>query len=329
MTTKTTTASFDEFDEELKLDPLERAAAELRHSEITDVLKRAGLVVLAFLQGSFARKTMIAPLRDIDKVVILSHDLRGLHPDELMNRLQTTLAAEYPTAIFDRSRHALQVDFGPETFYFDIVPAWETDGDDDDDVLIANRDSGRWDRSNTRELVRAVAERNQQTGGRFIRQVRMGKHAIRNLLDGLIPGLHIESWAYMVIAESLPHDVACERLLQAGANLLGKDYTEPTGVDLISARLRPDVVTNARPVLERAAQRAAEARRLTEAGDHDEANRLWHAIFGDPFPAPPEQDDGEALRRSFTGGALTSVGTVSTSARVGQRSQPTRSWRSR
>jgi hypothetical protein len=157
----------------------------------------------------------------------------------------------------------------------------------------------------------------------------MGKHAILNLLDGLIPGLHVESWAYSVIIESLAHDVACERLLRAGADLLGKSYTDPTGADLISERLKPDVVATARPVLEQAARQAAEARRLTEVGDHDEANRLWHAIFGDPFPAPPEQDDSEALRRSFTGGAVTSAGTVSTSARSGQRSQPTRSWRSR
>jgi hypothetical protein len=72
--------AFAEFDEELKLDPAERKAAQRLHNEMTQLLIRAGVIVSAFLQGSFARKTMLAPLRDIDKIVIMAGRLAG-QPD--------------------------------------------------------------------------------------------------------------------------------------------------------------------------------------------------------------------------------------------------------
>jgi hypothetical protein len=324
--TTTTADAFEEFDEQLKLDPVERSAAQDVHNAITALLLRAGVIVSAFLQGSFARKTMIAPLRDIDKVLILHPDLQDLTVDQVMDRIQAEVAEVYPDVTFDRSRHALQIDFGEESFYFDTVPAWESDTDDDD-VLIANRETGGWDRSNTRELIRVVAERNDDTDGRFVHEVRMGKQAIKNLLDGIIPGLHVESWAFIEIIEPLDHDEALTRILEAGGRLLGQTYTEPTGVDAISSRLKPDVIETAKPVLEDAARRAREARALTDAGDHNEAIRIWHELLGDCFPEAVAQDDAEALRRSFQGGSITSSGTASSTAAGKQASRPGRSWR--
>lgn len=319
----TTAEAFEKFDENLKLDPVERAAAEKIHTEITDLLIKSEVVVGAFLQGSFARKTMIARLRDIDKVVILHSKLAVLAPDEAMSHIQNTIAAKYPEATFERKRHSIMVDFGETSFSFDIVPAWETPTDD---VLIANRDSGTWDRSNTRELIRVVAERNQVANGRFIHQVRMLKQAVKHLLNGIVPGLHIESWAYIEISASLAHDEAIARVLEIGSRLLGESYTEPTGKDQISSRLKPDIVAKAKPVLADAAYKARQARALTDSGDHNEAIRIWNSLFGDCFPAPISQDDGTALGRSFQGGSITASGTVSTSNSLGQKSQPVRSW---
>jgi Second Messenger Oligonucleotide or Dinucleotide Synthetase domain len=318
--------AFEEYDENLKLDPEERPAAEKVHNEVTDLLIDKGLIVTAFLQGSFRRKTMIAPLRDIDKIVVLHPDLVGLAADEVMDRIEAELRNAYTHAIFTRTRHALQIDFGAATFSFDTVPAWESDTDDDD-VLIANRDTGGWDRSNTRELIRVIADRNLATGGVWIHQVRMAKQVVKYLLDGIVPGLHIESWAFIAVGDKVAHDEALAQILECGASHIGGTYTEPTGVDMISARLKPDVVATALPVLMEAARRAREARNLSLAGDHGEAIRIWHDLCGDCFPEPAAQDAATALGRAFQGGAVTSMGTVTTSQMGFQRSQPTRSWR--
>lgn len=70
-----------------------------------------------------------------------------------------------------------------------------------------------------------------------------------------------------------------------------------------------------------AAVRAQEARALAEAGDHNEAIRIWHDLFGPLFPAPTVQDARSALERSYAGGGVSTVATTT------QRSQPTRPWR--
>jgi hypothetical protein len=323
--------AFEVFDEKLKLNPIERAGVIRLHNEITAVLVAAGVIVRAFLQGSFARKTMLGPLRDVDKIAIMAGrladrpDLSAL-PVLAMIEIEKVLAAAYPNASFERGRHALKVDFGPERCSFDIVPAFETDTDDDD-VLIANTDTNTWDRSNTRTLIRVIAERNQACDGRFVHQVRMAKQYVVHSLEGLIPGLHVETFAYAAVTEPLEHAEACCRILEAGARLLAGTYTDPTGVDRISRKLKPGVAAQAQAGFATAARRAREAQRLAAAGDHHSSLAIWHDLFGDPFPAPPAQAVADALRRSFAGGAVTSTGTVSTTSRGRQPAPPTRAWR--
>lgn len=323
-------AAFDEFDEALKLDPGERLRAERVHNEITEFLTGAGLITSAFLQGSFRRKTMIAPLRDIDKVVVLHESVRGLSPSQVMDGLEAMLRGRYPDATFDRTKHSLKLDLGSDSFDFDVVPAWETPSDDDD-VLIANTEpepgEEPWKRSNTRTLIRVVSERNQATSGRFVRQIRMAKQVIKEHLDGLIPGLHVESWAYLAVTGPMPHDEALAAILTTAADVIGGRYFEPTGVEAISERVDPQDVDLARPILQDLARRADEARRLAAAGDSTEAQRVWAVICGDLFPAPPAQSAGDALNAAFTGGSVTSAGSVSTTPAGAQRSRPTRSWR--
>ena len=72
----TVTEAFVRLRENIKLDPAELARAITIHNKVTEYLKSIGLIVAAFLQGSLARKTMINPLRDIDKVVLLAVDYR-------------------------------------------------------------------------------------------------------------------------------------------------------------------------------------------------------------------------------------------------------------
>jgi hypothetical protein len=319
------TDAFDDFDDELKLDPAERLRAEKCHNEITLLLIGADLIVKAFLQGSFARKTMISPLRDVDKVVILGDKLRGLTPDQVMDRLQEVLAAAYPAVTFDRTRHSLKLDFGDDSFCFDVVPAWETNTDDDD-VLIANRDSGGWDRSNTRQLMRVVAERNKQTDGGFVHAVRMIKHLVAHQMDEIIPGLHVESLAYLGLTSPMTYANACVTIIESAATWLAHGYNDPTGVDPISNRLTPEQRASAQAQFVAAAARATEAHKLAEAGDHDNATRVWHDIFGETFPEPESQLLGAALA-SAAGGSVTSTGHTSATTRGRQPAPPTRSWR--
>ncbi len=321
--------AFDKYHDGLKLNPMERLRAERCHAEITQLLISAGLVLSAFLQGSFARKTMISPLRDIDKVVVLDPSLAGLTPDQVMNRLQSVLETHYPGAKFDRTRHSLKLEFGDDTFCFDVVPAWETDTDDDD-VLIANRDTGGWDRSNTRELMRVVAERNERCNGRFIHVVRMIKHLVAHKMDEVIPGLHVESIAYLAVTAPMGYPDACLAVLEMGALVLASEYTDPTGRDRISDRLTAAERRRAQQFFSTAAATAREAHDLALEGDDSAANAVWYDIFGDPYPKPKSSNMSVAAALAASaGGSITSRGDVSPTRAGRQPAPPSRSWRSR
>ena len=71
----TVSQAFAALRDTIKLDPAEYQRAIAVHNAVTAYLKDAGLITGAFLQGSLARKTMIAPLRDVDKVEDLLFDL--------------------------------------------------------------------------------------------------------------------------------------------------------------------------------------------------------------------------------------------------------------
>ena len=76
---------------QLQLDPAERQAARRLHNDVTSHLSEAGLVAGSFLQGSFARKTMLSPLHDVDKVVILRSGLAPIRPVDIMRRIESAL----------------------------------------------------------------------------------------------------------------------------------------------------------------------------------------------------------------------------------------------
>jgi len=320
-----TPAAFDRYDRSLNLDPAERLRAQQFHNTLSDCLKGLGLIIAAFLQGSFARKTMLKPLRDIDKVVILHPQYAYLLADPMGAQLaakliEDTLQTRYPAARFERCRHAIKIDLGDECFSFDIVPAFEVD-DGSGDVWIMDigksLDCSDWKRSNTRRMIEVVAERNQACGGALVHQVRHVKHFVRTKHDEIIPGLHVEAIAFACITTKLAHDEAAELIFSCGAELLqpGNSYSDPTGVEQLSNKLDSAARSAAQQTFAAAADAARRARRLAVEGDHAGAVAVWFDIFGEPFPAPPNEK--AFLQRLYGAGLAVATPAVT----------PTRAWR--
>jgi hypothetical protein len=324
--------AFDQYDRALNLDPNERLRARVFHNELTTALRLDGLISASFLQGSFARKTMLKPLRDIDKVVILHPDLEHLQSDadgaqSAANIIEAALRRHYPQARVSRSRHSIQLDLGENTFSFDVVPAFELE-DDTDDVMIMDLGndglSNSWKRSNTRRLIEVVSDRNRLCDGKFVHQVRYVKHWVRTALDEVIPGLHVESIAFQCIDERLDDDIAVERILSCGARLLGPvfEYPDPTGSDQLSKKLDLATREAACYAFVKASEIANEAVTRACAGKYDDANALWYSIFGEPFPRPGAKE--RSYLRSLGAGAP-----VSSALAIGPRAtRPVRAWRS-
>ncbi|WP_068923829.1 nucleotidyltransferase domain-containing protein [Planobispora rosea] len=329
-------AAFGHFDTELNLDPAERAKAMDRHHEITDVLTAAGAAASTFLQGSFARKTMPKPLKDVDMVILLPEGYRLAWfgpgrggPAAAMARLRREIEKHWPDARFDvdgKPAHALQVTFADCNFTVDLVPAF-ADVSGGEDVFIADRELDRWERCNTRTLRRLVAERNQVTGGVFVHQVRMGK-AFKTSTPTLqeLCGLVIESLCYAAITQKMAHATALVTFFEHAATAVMGQVMDPTGADDLAEKWTSSDRETYRQAFATAAAQGREALRLAADGEHEAAIEIWHAVFGDPFPVPAPQTPAQALA-ALTAGSITSTGRAVTSRRGAQPNRPARSWR--
>lgn len=315
---------FNQLDENLKLDPRERDRAMAAHNRLGDVLVKAGIAKRTRLQGSFARKTMLPPLKDVDKVIELVDSLKDLldgpgGPEKAMVLIEAAIENVMPGATYEVKQHALGIVLAGESFDFDAVPAFNPE-EGTNWIAIADTEDDDWEPSNTYELIKIIADRNRACGGLWVHQVRMAKQAVKNA--GLkLPGIHIEKYAWDAVTGAMPHPVAVAAILAAGARLLEGEYTEPTGVDRIGDRLEPGQKEHAQAILQRLAGQATDALRLADAGDDDSAANIWAEIFGDPFPKP---DTAKGFLQGLAGGkVVTTAGTLSSTTTA----RRTRAWR--
>lgn len=331
---KTASAAFIQFDEELNLEPTERKAAQRRHQQISKDLTASSLAETTFLQGSFARKTMLKPLKDVDMVVVLTENVAAQlrhpgGPQRAMDMIRDAIRGEFPDAEFDPDEpaaHALQVVFPDCSFTFDLVPAY-ADPHGTEAVFIANREEDCWEWSNARTLNRVIRERNQQTDGQFVHQVRQLKsfksdHPVLDDTDGLL----WEALAYATVTARQPHQQAVADTIQHAATALAGPVYDPTGADDLTAKWTDTERSGFITAVSAAARNAAEARRLEDDDEQDAAIEIWHDVLGDPFPESPPQSADEALR-SLGGGSITSRGRAVPSPRGNQPVRPGRSWR--
>lgn len=320
--------AFDQFDERLALPKGARKRAEAAHNKLRDQLKDAGVAAGSILQGSFARKTMLPPLKDIDIVVFLAAEHGHLKDeaggsDRAMDLIKSAIAAVNSGATFGRSQHALKIDLDDE-FTFDLVPGFDTDIGHDL-IWIADREQDRFELSDTRRVTSLIQQRNQECGGSFIHQVRMIRQWMRNTFEWRLPGFVGECIAYAALTAELPHDEACEAAFTRGADLVSYGSVVVPGSDEnVLDRLTETEVDWLKRELTKARDLANEALQLVSDGDETSAIDVWHSIFGDPFPEAPQQSIEQALT-GLVGGGITSTGRSSQAARR-DRVPATRSW---
>ncbi len=299
----TTQALFQRFHDSLKLPRREVEFARGFRSVIEEGLKAGGIAVQSsFLQGSLAKKTMIAPLKDVDLVIVLSRSAyEGYDVAQVFqlvaNALRAALRSEYQYLVVGvPKKYAIPIDLGDSLPSFDIVPAFEAE-DSSDDILIGNTENNQWETSNTREMMRAVSEANQATGGVLVHVVRMVKNAVRRHFDDGIPGIAVEGAAVRALKDPAPYPDASTVLFARLADEVARGMIyDPTDTDDLIEKLED----GASDWLNSKAAEAARALRLSEAGNEDEAWLWWYRLFGEPFPTPPT-DDVDGLKEIMSG----------------------------
>lgn len=204
----------------------------------------------------------------------------------------------YPEAEVEIKRHAVTLDFGKDTFCFDMVFAYEFD-DGTGDVDIMDTKTGGWKRSNTRSLIRVVQDRNKTSEGAFVPLVRELKFLVRDKLGIDLPGLHVESLVYALILGQCRFSAGVTKVLTDAPSLLRSGYADPTGVDkILWTKATAEVREAAAAKFEALSKPALVAEQHSAAGEHSKAIAIWHQIFGDPFPMPETDSERYSPKRS-------------------------------
>lgn len=333
---KNITECFARLDAALTLEPHVAAQAKRLRNDIDEVLKEQKLSSQSLLQGSYGRKTMYPPLKDVDLVIVLPELLRDFQQDPkgpakvmAMFRLAIENSPKFPGVQFDvddRPAHALQLTFPGVPFTFDLVPAFETGNPNW--LYIADREEERWDeKSDVRALRNKVLARNVLTGGTWVRQVRQSKHALRRepQVKELVCGLLVESLAYDAVAKALSPQKAAEAIFAEGAKVLRSPYSGLAQDDL-TAKWTPEQRAQVVSFYADRHRLAVEALKL-EADDPVAASLTWRQVFGPEFPEVQESLADRLARTNRLGGGVSSTGVLTTSTRVPAASRPARPWR--
>jgi hypothetical protein len=332
---KNITECFTKLDEALTLEPPVAAKAKKLRDDIDEVLTAQGWMETSLVQGSYGRKTMYPPLKDVDLVVVLPKSLRHRvdpkGPAKAMAGFRAAIerSPKFPGVQFDvddRPAHALQLTFPNVPFTFDVVPAFETGNPNW--LYIADREEERWDeKSDVRALRNKVMARNVLTGGIWVRQVRQSKHALRQVpaVKELVCGLLVESLAYDAVTKAMSPQKAAEAIFAAGAKVLGRPYSG-LALDDLTAKWTPEQRAQVVAFYVERHRLAVEALKL-EADDPVAASLTWAQVFGTEFPEVQEALAERVARTNRFGGGTTSTGVLTTSPRVPAATRPVRPWR--
>ena len=255
-----------------------------------------GLLETTFLNGSYARGTVIRPIKDVDIIVVVDSGWREAIPNDVMESLRRKLAQRYPGRRTRRLRRAINVSLSD--INLDVLLAVAPSGLNAP-LQIPDRNDDEWIETHPRLQQQLIRELGRKTNGNYTALVRLVKQwaAARVARDHLPGSFTLECLAYhcMVSDPDLfkgPLDDAFLALLEA---IIGFDL----GINGWGWRDDPTVRNPALPELNVAdrwtaasaelfLEKAGLAARRGKAAGRARSDKTcldkWDEVFGGGFP---------------------------------------------
>lgn len=269
--------------------------------------------------GSFARKTKIRELDDIDLMVAFSAvegyyadhgDYITIHVKEerlallcnngtdtlnsrkVINKIisQLNQVSQYASAEMKRNQEAATLKLKSYTWNFDIVPCFFTKKDDHErDYYLIPDGNGNWKKTDPRIDSKRTSEVNQYHDGNVLNVIRIIKYWNRRptmpsmssyLLENMILNYYIQN-QYNKASKYV--DLEIIKVFQYLSSQIFSSVSDPKGIqgELNKLSFDDKLKISVRAKLDY--QRATEARNLEENGDHDNSIKKWKEIFGQSF----------------------------------------------
>lgn len=236
-----------------------------------------------FLTGSYARRTAIRPLDDIDMFCVLTEEVRSSSPRQVQRHVKLALDRAYPGKAAEPRNRAVKIEFSETGIAYDVVPAISNRLGS---FHIPDRQGDRWILSNPKFHQDRATRANQRAGGELKPLTKVAKHWNRHRPDrNRLSSFHIEVMAWEAMTAP-PQDRA--HGLVTLFRFLARRVLAPTPDP---AGLGPDIDAGL-------TDREGAARRLQDvadtidraiaedaAGRTERAHDLLRQLFGEPYPA--------------------------------------------
>lgn len=322
---KTVKAAFDAYRATyIDLSPIQTTNARRSRDYLLDQIKNLGtdnprvpsFTAKRELFGSFARKTKIAPLDDIDLMPLLDPtgvciessgvspalrieddaklsewaDNGYLNSRRILDAVKTGLSKvpNYGNAEIHRNQQAVTLKLSSYTWNFDIVPSFAAYQGAVISHYIIPDGAGGWSRSDPRKAQEQVTNMNIKHQEQFIPAARILKYWKKKKGLSDIPSFAFEVFAVLVFSYLQQHaeiHLAFGCFFDKAVNHVFSHWPDPAG---FSGDLSLGVVAEAKARLHAAVNEgskvANEAYRFEQRDDHESAINIWRKYLGAEFP---------------------------------------------
>jgi hypothetical protein len=268
----------------------EVSAAKAAHEQVRDELRTNSESKDAhqetFLSGSYARRTAINDINDVDVICILDIDHTITAPEVVLSWVQGILSNYYKdTRPQGRSIGAT----GKGGVWLDIVPATPV-SKADGPLWIPDRDAKEWVQTHPKGQIAAGIDQNKTTDGYFVQVVKLLKEWRDRLpKSAQLKSYILEAMIHKTIGIPTSHAGAIVKVLEG----IETNYGSYRGSNLVPSISDPGYasvnVTRRLPVNEfidfmtQVKSAAQTARNALSNTDEATSRQLWRQLFGPQF----------------------------------------------
>ncbi len=284
--------AFQTLKSNVEITTLQKETTATRQAAVRSALDNGLAVNETFLTGSYARNTMIAPLKeaDVDIFAVLDdkyfYNYNGQNggPAGLLDLVKRTLKKTY-TQTPDISRNGQAVTIIFNDFQVDVVPAFYRQGGG---FLIPCSITQAWISTDPKKHVELVSSSNQAHNGDLIPLIKMIK-AWNKSHSSFFRSFHLEVLVLSILENvrisSFPSGV--RYYFGKAAGLIVQKNLDPAGYggDIGGYLNTQEKINAAITKLQNAYNTALEAEGFESKGYTEHAFGKWQKIFGDYFPA--------------------------------------------
>jgi predicted nucleotidyltransferase len=277
------------------LEPDEGAVADAKaaHEKVRERLKSDEDTKDAhkdtFLSGSYARRTAINDINDVDVIWILDLDHANTEPEVALSWLQGMLSKYYKeTRLQGRSVGASAA----KGVWLDIVPSTPVSADDGP-LWIPDRAAQSWVQTHPKGQISATTEKNKATDGFYVRTVKsMKAWRDRFPTEKSKPKSYLlETLVHQTIGLPESHAAAVVNVLEG----INARYGYYRGSGLVPTIVDPGYASvnvakhwsteEFDAFIDQVKSAAVTARSAVDSINADETRKLWRKLFGAAFDA--------------------------------------------